>query len=229
MLRVATSTQSHVTDPDMLGWTGSGPLPTADLEHIAFLLFGYRFPEQVYDDNLFHAERNDCRRLALQLRAKFQKIERWTLGTATDKLTEGLGRLVFGDGGPSPAEAAKLRAHAESTLQSLFAQFSGDQNVVAWPTDAADWTIPSGPGVDDRWRQSYVASKVADVLTELTCPGVPFRNLDVNDRAWLRGQTESLVEDTVARFGEVPGDPEYLPQNEPEYDFEGRTESEREL
>lgn len=88
------------------------------------------------------------------------------------------------------------------------------------------WSVPTGSGCSDQWRQAYVATEMAKVLAELAAR-VPFLSLSPADRSWLRAQTEQLVEDAVRRF-QPPADngSKYLPQNEPEYDLEGRTEAE---
>lgn len=133
---MAVSTQL----PDLMGWTG-GPLPTKELEHIAFLLFQYRYPEATYDDRLFSEERNDCRRLALKLRGKFLQMDRWTLGNAHDQLVAGLGRLVFGDRGPTASESKILSDYAAACLSDLFSLFTGDAFMKAQASiDDADIT-----------------------------------------------------------------------------------------
>lgn len=87
---------------------------------------------------------------------------------------------------------------------------------------AASWSIPSGQGINESWRQAFAATQIANVLAELAA-GVPFTSLDVADRAWVRGQSEQLVSDAVDRFCSHPGDPEYRPEQEPEYDAEVRS------
>lgn len=106
--------------------------------------------------------------------------------------------------------AAQFRAIFVSTLQA--------QPVTLW-------SIPDEQGVDARWRQAFVATRMAGVLAELAA-GVQMEKLDASDRGWLKGQAESLVEDAVVYFETPIGDSQYRPQDEPEYDFEGRTEEE---
>lgn len=81
------------------------------------------------------------------------------------------------------------------------------------------WSIPSGDGIDQRWRQHFVAGKIAEALSELAA-GVPIASLDADDRAWVKGQAEQLVEDAVARFdGPVKDDgSNYQPHQEREKD-----------
>lgn len=72
---------------------------------------------------------------------------------------------------------------------------------------STDWIVPDvSPEVDDRWRQAFVASRVADVLAQL-CTDRRITALDVAERAWLRGQVEQLVEDALAMFTTVPPPP----------------------
>lgn len=187
---------------DMLDWKG-GPLPVAELEHIAFLLFGFRYPQRLFDDPLFSAERDDARRLALQLRVKFRQMDRWTLSNMQDQLEAGFTRIVCGDRGPSAAEGLTLRSYAFSCLHGLFARFSSDRTPMVLPdSETHTWAIPQGHGISEQWQQAYVATKVAEVLTGLACPGTPFRGLDVEDRSWLRQHVEAMVTAVVARFQE---------------------------
>jgi len=215
---------------DLLGWT-DGPLPKQEMELAAWELFCDSHPGGLWTDRGYSEERNKCRRQILRAYTRFLKMDRWTLSNMIERLEAGFGGLVFGDRGSSPTEQRELHAYAVSCIEELFARFMGDRKAarqaVAPAYDQMPWSVPCGQGIDDAWRQAYVASKFADVLTDLTCPGTPFSKLDVKDRAWLRGQTEQLVEDAVARFQSHPGDPGYRPQDEPEYDFEGRTEDEQ--
>ena len=107
---------------DMLGWE-SGPLPTPELEHIAWLLFGFRYPQAEYDHSLFSAERNDCRRLALRLRIKFLRMERWTIENACRKLTDESCQLLFGDRAIGSGTRGQVQDFAEHYLGDLGAVF----------------------------------------------------------------------------------------------------------
>lgn len=69
---------------------------------------------------------------------------------------------------------------------------------------STDWIVPGlSPEVDDRYRQAFVESRIADVLAQL-CTDRRIMALDVAERAWLRGQVEQLVEDALAMFTTVP-------------------------
>jgi hypothetical protein len=116
--------QDVIAETDLLGWT-SGPLPNADLEHIAWLIFGFRFPQAEYDSSLFSAERNDCRRLALKLRVKFLKMNRWTISNAAAKLTDESCQLLFGDKAINTNTRAHVQDFAESYLEDLNKLFGG--------------------------------------------------------------------------------------------------------
>lgn len=193
------------------------------IERVARSIFAYRWPQAAYTDPTFKEEVIDCRLLA----AQFHEIlnPRWTLSSMVEQCEKGMGGVVFGDRGPSERERNMLRAYATDSIKGLFALFGGALMAAKVAPDVP-WSIPAAQGIDQTWRQAFVATKFAEVLTALVCPAVPFLNLDVDDRTWLRGQTEQLVEDTVARFESHPGDPEYQPQDEPEYDFDGRSEDE---
>lgn len=209
---------------DLLGWT-DGPLPI-DLELAAAELFADERPRGLWAEPSYKQERDAARKQILRAYVRFLQMNRWTLSNMHERLEDGFTRAVCGDVDPSPAQRVTLRDYAAECLQGLFARFSGDCNPVVLPdSDSHTWMIPQGQGISDVWRQSFVATKFAEVLSTLTC-GVPFVSLDVKDRTWLRQQTDQLVEDAVVRFEAVPGDPEYRPEQEPEYDFEGRTEGE---
>jgi hypothetical protein len=189
-------------DVDLLGWT-HGPLPDQALEQIALKVFQRQYPVAAWADPLFSPERNDARRFTLALRVEFLRHDRWTLDTMVDRLQEGFGRIVFGDRGASAPERTTLRAYARECLQGLFARFSGDKHPMVLPdAETHTWAIPHGQGISEQWQQSYVATKFAEVLAALGCPGVPLRSMDAQDRAWLRSRAEAMVDDTVARFNQ---------------------------
>lgn len=69
---------------------------------------------------------------------------------------------------------------------------------------STDWIVPPlSAEVDDRWRQAFAESRIADVLAQL-CTDRRIMALDVADRAWLRGQVASLVADALEMFCAVP-------------------------
>lgn len=211
---------------DLSAWT-EGPLPNQAMEQAACELFADSHPMGLWSEPGYKAERDQARKQIIRAYVRFLKANRWTLSNMVERLEDGFARVVCGDVDPSPTQRVTLRDYAAECLQGLFARFSGDLNPMVLPdTNSHAWMIPQGPGISDVWRQSFVATKFAEVLAALTCPGVPFLTLDVKDRTWLRQQTDQLVEDAVVRFEAVPGDPEYRPEQEPEYDFDGRTENE---
>lgn len=112
--------------PSVTGWS-SGPLPVAELEQAALKIFTLTYAMQDWADPRMSVERNACRRLALQLRIDFLKLDRWTLGTAAEQCAECMGQLIAGDRGLFPAEVATLRDYAASCIQDLFGLFMGDQ------------------------------------------------------------------------------------------------------
>lgn len=91
------------------------------------------------------------------------------------------------------------------------------------------WAIPSEAGIDDRWRQAFVAGKIAEVLAELSA-GVPLKSLDALDRAWVREQADITVDAAIDRFQKPVTDDgsHYEPHREyePDVDFDGRTAAE---
>lgn len=91
-----------------------------------------------------------------------------------------------------------------------------------------EWELPKegeATGIDGRWRASFLSLRIADLLAQLYTDQ-RLRALCAQDRAWLKGQCEQLVEDAGTHFDSHPGDWQYQPQDEPEYDFDGRTEAE---
>lgn len=111
----------HMPTPED-NWT-TGPLPTPELEHVAWLLFRERYPLIGYDNSLVEDERNKCRRLALTLRAKFQQIDRWTLFDAAERLTDQACRLSFGDRRLGPTLRNQVKDYCESFMEDLLVLF----------------------------------------------------------------------------------------------------------
>lgn len=212
--------QDIIADAPLVGWT-SGPLPILDMELAAVELFEDSHPRGLWSDQSMRAECDSARRQILRAYARFVKMNRWTLSTMHERLEDGFARVVCGDVNPTPAQRATLRAYAFTCLQGLFARFSGDKNPMVLPdSESHTWMIPSGQGISEQWRQSYVATKFCEVLTALTCPGTEFKQLDVKDRTWLHQQTDQLVEDAIERFDTHPGDPEYKPEEEADYEVQ---------
>jgi len=204
------------------GWT-DGPLPIQWLEQAACELFADAHPMGLWGEPNYSAERNACRRQVVRMYARFLTAERWTLSNMHDRLTAGFSGVLFGDRAPSVAERRRVEDFAEKCLADLFPAFSSSTNPIALPVA---WSVPSGQGINDEWRNAFAATKFAEVLADLAVPGLPLREFDPKDRAWMREQAETLVDDTVARFTSHPGDVEYQPQEEPEYDFDGLTADE---
>lgn len=192
--------QDVIADVPLLGWT-EGPLPNMDLELAAAELFADAHPRGLWGEPDMTRERDQARRQIVRAYLRFLQMNRWTLGNMDDRLEDGFGRIVFGDRGPSASERTTLHDYARTCLQGLFARFSGDRHPIVLPdAETHTWAIPRGQGISEQWQQSYVATKMAEVLTALACPGVPFLTLDVEDRTWLRQLTDSIVEAAVARF-----------------------------
>jgi len=107
--------------PD-LGWT-TGPLPSQDLEQIALRLFCRHYPMADWGDPVFSARRNECRRFTMELRDEFQRIDRWTLFDAAERLTEQSLRLCYGEHPIGPTLRAQVQDYCESFLEDLLALF----------------------------------------------------------------------------------------------------------
>lgn len=145
------------------------------------------------------------------------------LGPLQDPRLEDIAFDIFCFRFPQAEYASNLRQAERSECRRIALNLATRLRFSAEPS----WSIPSGHGIDERWRQAFVATNIAKVLAELDA-GVPFTSLDVSDRTWLREQAEQLVEDSGTRFrGPVDKGENYLPELEPEHDFEGRTEQER--
>ena len=79
-----------------------------------------------------------------------------------------------------------------------------------------DWDLPrlnDAAGIDDRWLQSFVALRFADVLAQIAV-GDRLHHLSPEDRSWFKAQCENLVTDAVNRYdiylierAEQSGDP----------------------
>ncbi|HYF47904.1 MAG TPA: hypothetical protein VEJ63_00745 [Planctomycetota bacterium] len=107
---------------NMLGWE-RGPLPTPELERIAWQLFTYRYPAVDYDSSLFSDERNDCRRLTLRLRSAFLKMDRWTIENASEKLADQVAQLVFGDRRLGKTIREEVREYADTYIADAWGHF----------------------------------------------------------------------------------------------------------
>lgn len=85
---------------------------------------------------------------------------------------------------------------------------------------AADWNLPNlneAARIDQQWRRSFVAVRIADILARLETD-TKFLKLDVRDRAWLRGQVESLVDEVSDYFNKPPSDDGSQYEAHKEYD-----------
>ena len=107
---------------DTLGWQ-SGPLPNAELEHIAWLLFQHKYPLVTYDNALMSAERDECRRLALRIRVKCLTMDRWTLFDAAERLTDQALQLCWGDRRIGPTLRNQVKDYCDSFMEDLLALF----------------------------------------------------------------------------------------------------------
>lgn len=145
----------------------------------------------------------------------------------TDDVVTRVSRAIFDYCWPQSCWTDPLFAREREDCRLLAVQFRQMFLAGVQTEPVFLWSIPSGQGIDERWRQAFVAGKFAEVLAELSA-GVPLKSLDATDRAWVREQADITVEAAVDRFTQPVKDDgsNYQPQDEPEYDFDGRTESE---
>lgn len=104
------------------------PLPDAQLEQIAVTLFRFKYPLTSFDNRFCGAERDECRRLVLQLRSAFQTADRWTLGTASEQLTDELCHLMYGDVMTNSIVRVAVTDFSEAVIEDASKLFSGDRS-----------------------------------------------------------------------------------------------------
>ena len=56
----------------------------------------------------------------------------------------------------------------------------------------SDWNLPAGHGLDEQWRDAYISTQLADVLSRRHY-GLPFLALDVAQRNVIRTACEDFV------------------------------------
>lgn len=104
------------------GWQ-SGPLPTQDLEDIAFAIFQREYPEALWYSSLMQDQRNDCRRFVLQLRPKFEKASRWTIVEAGEKFAAQITPLLFGQRRLGKTVRKEVADYADSCIADAVIAF----------------------------------------------------------------------------------------------------------
>lgn len=113
-----TTTPEMGQGVDLCGWTGSGPLPTPELEQGAWALFMLDHADWQWD-RVTSATRDDYRKRYLTIRSRVLKAERWTLFTAAEKLTDVSCQLVYGDRLLGSTIRSQVKDFAESYLEDL--------------------------------------------------------------------------------------------------------------
>jgi len=103
-----------------------GPLSDQRLEGIAFDVFAFRFPTHEYYDNLFHAERSECRKIALKMAERLQVY--WTPQNAAEQLTEQFVHLGYGTRTLTPEQRRTVEDYAESCIEDFVPLFTGDRS-----------------------------------------------------------------------------------------------------
>lgn len=114
--------QDVIQSDDLLAWT-NGPLPDSQLEQIAWLLFRFRYPNVTFDNTFMTAERDECRRLALQLRARFLRRDRWHAANAAEQLAMQTAAVVFGDRQLGPTLRKEIADYAQAYISDLWITF----------------------------------------------------------------------------------------------------------
>jgi hypothetical protein len=79
-----------------------------------------------------------------------------------------------------------------------------------------EWDLPplnDAAGITQDWRRAFLRFRVADLLAQLET-GQPLKQLDVEDRAWVNGQVQQLIDDAATYFTMPQGDAEYEPHKE---------------
>lgn len=88
-----------------------------------------------------------------------------------------------------------------------------------------DWDLPplsGAAGVTPEWRRAFCVFRFADLLAQLET-GDKLKALSVEDRAFLKGQVQQLVDDVAQYFAQPVDDGRhYQPELEPEYHDEVR-------
>lgn len=94
-----------------------GPLRDQRLENIAFDIFGFKYPAQTYWDNAMHAERSECRRIALKMADRLQAS--WTVQTALEQLTAQSINVLFAGAPIDEAQRRIIEDYAASYIEDL--------------------------------------------------------------------------------------------------------------
>lgn len=71
----------------------------------------------------------------------------------------------------------------------------------ALEADFAPWPLPHGDGIDGRWIDSYISTRLCDVMARRYY-NVPFPRLSVGDRTVIRGRVEFFVQSMTRVLGE---------------------------
>ena len=67
---------------------------------------------------------------------------------------------------------------------------------------AREWELPhlnDAAGIDDRWLQSFLAARMADLLAQVAI-GERLKHLPPPDRAWFLGVAEATVRHAITRY-----------------------------
>lgn len=115
--------ENHPHGQGLLGWQ-TGPIPITELEQAALKIFALTYAMSDWADPRMGLERNACRKLALQLRCDFLKMDRWSLDGAAEKLADETQDLIFGERRIGKTIRAEIVDYCDTFLADAWAHFS---------------------------------------------------------------------------------------------------------
>lgn len=129
-----------------------GPLQDQRLEQIAFDIFAFKYPAQTYWDNLMHAERSECRMIAIKMAKRLQAT--WTVASALEQLTAQSINVLFGDRPITDQQRRIIEDFAASYLADLAPIGIGDN------LSSESWQYVPEDEVDDSELEDLGPGKV---------------------------------------------------------------------
>ncbi len=103
------------------GWK-CGPLPTAELEHIAWTLFRLDHADWQWDA-VTSSVRDDYRHRVLVLMPKFAAADRWGVQDAHERLAGQLQRVIYGERRLGASIRQEILDYAESFIADAWGHF----------------------------------------------------------------------------------------------------------
>ena len=59
-------------------------------------------------------------------------------------------------------------------------------------SSVSQWELPAELGINEQWQDAWIATRLADVFARRYF-GLSLMSLSVEDRVWIRGESESFV------------------------------------